>query len=357
MTAKRKLKRRVRERQARTGESYVTARRRVLAAKAASSLSRSAAVPGPADETFETTLGEPALSVPVVQLHDISSDAARLGFQCKIAMFPALGEVCERASVLAGLRDALIRSPGDPATVALFATAFGVPLVGPQSRPPVLPPRLQRRLMELGIGGWGSAMVVFRAVGRDGSVPVLCLPRKAGLVLAVIDSEMEREIASEDRVRGTARAALQVGDWVRVTDGPFASFPGTVEDVSTSEHKVTVSLSMFGRTASIALEIRQLDKIEPKLFVVHEDRHYAVTTDEFIIGSTPGAADFVIRDGMISRRHAAVIRRNGVYYITDLGSKNGIFYKGMRIDNKRIDEGDVFQLGDRELRFTYRADG
>jgi hypothetical protein len=28
----------------------------------------------------------------------------------------------------------------------------------------------------------------------------------------------------------------------------------------------------------------------------------------------------------------------------------------MRIDNKRIDEGDVFQIGDHELRFTYRSD-
>ena len=39
-----------------------------------------------------------------------------------------------------------------------------------------------------------------------------------------------------------------------------------------------------------------------------------------------------------------------------LGSTNGIDYKGMRIDNKRIDEGDVFHLCDYELRFTYRAD-
>ena len=52
-----------------------------------------------------------------------------------------------------------------------------------------------------------------------------------------------------------------------------------------------------------------------------------------------------------------MIRRNGTFYIKDLGSTNGIDYKGMRIDNKRIDEGDVFHLCDYELRFTYRADG
>ena len=67
------------------------------------------------------------------------------------------------------------------------------------------------------------------------------------------------------------------------------------------------------------------------------------------------ASDLPIRDGNISRKHAAVIRRNGTFYIKDLGSTNGIDYKGMRIDNKRIDEGDIFNLCDYELRFTYRS--
>jgi hypothetical protein len=61
-----------------------------------------------------------------------------------------------------------------------------------------------------------------------------------------------------------------------------------------------------------------------------------------------------IKDGNISRKHAAVVRRNGTYFIKDLGSTNGIDFKGMRIDNKRIDEGDVFHLCDYELRFTYK---
>ena len=78
--------------------------------------------------------------------------------------------------------------------------------------------------------------------------------------------------------------------------------------------------------------------------------------DQFIIGRGSKTSDLAIKDGNISRKHAAVIRRNGTFYIKDLGSTNGIDYKGMRIDNKRIDEGDVFHLCDYELRFTYRAD-
>ncbi|MDB4959191.1 MAG: domain containing protein [Myxococcales bacterium] len=94
----------------------------------------------------------------------------------------------------------------------------------------------------------------------------------------------------------------------------------------------------------------------PTLFLVYNGQRYPVTKDQFIIGRGSKTSDLPIKDGNISRKHAAVIRRNGTFYIKDLGSTNGIDYKGMRIDNKRIDEGDVFHLCDYELRFTYRVD-
>jgi hypothetical protein len=94
----------------------------------------------------------------------------------------------------------------------------------------------------------------------------------------------------------------------------------------------------------------------PTLFLIYNGQRYPVTKDQFIIGRGSKTSDLPMKDGNISRKHAAVIRRNGTFYIKDLGSTNGIDYKGMRIDNKRIDEGDVFHLCDYELRFTYRAD-
>jgi len=92
----------------------------------------------------------------------------------------------------------------------------------------------------------------------------------------------------------------------------------------------------------------------PTLFLVFNNQRIPIDKDQFIIGRGSKTSDLAIKDGNISRKHAAVIRRNGTYYIKDLGSTNGIDYKGMRIDNKRIDEGDVFHLCDYELRFTYR---
>jgi hypothetical protein len=60
-----------------------------------------------------------------------------------------------------------------------------------------------------------------------------------------------------------------------------------------------------------------------------------------------------IKDGNISRRHAAVVFHNGAFYLKDLGSTNGVEYQGRRFDTKRIEEGDVFRICDYEIRFTY----
>ncbi|MEO8703555.1 MAG: FHA domain-containing protein [Kofleriaceae bacterium] len=105
-----------------------------------------------------------------------------------------------------------------------------------------------------------------------------------------------------------------------------------------------------------AAPMPQMGSAGPTLFLIYNGQRYPVTKDQFIIGRGSKTSDLAIKDGNISRKHAAVIRRNGTFYIKDLGSTNGIDYKGMRIDNKRIDEGDVFHLCDYELRFTYRAD-
>jgi hypothetical protein len=92
----------------------------------------------------------------------------------------------------------------------------------------------------------------------------------------------------------------------------------------------------------------------PRLVLIFNNQRIPIDKDQFIIGRGSKTSDLAIKDGNISRKHAAIIRRGGTFYIKDLGSTNGIDYKGMRIDNKRIDEGDVFHLCDYELRFSYR---
>jgi hypothetical protein len=92
----------------------------------------------------------------------------------------------------------------------------------------------------------------------------------------------------------------------------------------------------------------------PYLYVIFNGQKIPVTKDEFIIGRGSRSADLPIKDGNISRRHAAVVWHNGSYYMKDLGSTNGIEFQGRRFDTKRIDEGDLFRMCDYELRFTYQ---
>jgi transcriptional antiterminator NusG len=57
-----------------------------------------------------------------------------------------------------------------------------------------------------------------------------------------------------------ARVVFEVGDSVRVTDGPFANFSATVEEVKSDKQKLKVSLSMFGRATSVELDFAQVEK-------------------------------------------------------------------------------------------------
>jgi len=90
------------------------------------------------------------------------------------------------------------------------------------------------------------------------------------------------------------------------------------------------------------------------VYLMFDNQKYRIDKEQFIIGRGTKSSDLPIKDGNISRKHAAVIRRNGTFFIKDLGSTNGIDFNGMRIDNKRIDEGDIFHICEYELRFTYK---
>jgi len=90
------------------------------------------------------------------------------------------------------------------------------------------------------------------------------------------------------------------------------------------------------------------------LYLIFQNQKYLVDKEQFIIGRGSKSSDLPIRDGNISRKHAAVIRKSGWYFIKDLGSTNGIDFNGARIDNKKIEEGDIFFICDYQFRFTYR---
>jgi pSer/pThr/pTyr-binding forkhead associated (FHA) protein len=80
---------------------------------------------------------------------------------------------------------------------------------------------------------------------------------------------------------------------------------------------------------------------------------FTITKDRFIIGRGKQSSDLTIKDPNVSRQHAMIEYLDGVYYIVDMGSTNGVEHSGQRVKRHPVGEGDSFRVCDHELRFSY----
>jgi len=74
-----------------------------------------------------------------------------------------------------------------------------------------------------------------------------------------VDSILKR--TEETQSKPSPKIIFEKGEQVRVTEGPFVNFNGTIEEIHPEKGKIKVSISIFGRSTPVELEYWQVEKV------------------------------------------------------------------------------------------------
>ncbi|MFH1479091.1 MAG: transcription termination/antitermination protein NusG [Candidatus Omnitrophota bacterium] len=81
--------------------------------------------------------------------------------------------------------------------------------------------------------------------------------------IPLLDSEVNHIIkqTEERKEKPTPKVIFEKGDNVKVIEGPFINFNGTVEDINPEKGKIKVMVSIFGRATPVELEYWQVERL------------------------------------------------------------------------------------------------
>ncbi|RLJ71620.1 transcription antitermination protein nusG [Hydrogenivirga caldilitoris] len=82
-----------------------------------------------------------------------------------------------------------------------------------------------------------------------------------GKVVPLKEEEVNRILEQVQKGVKTRKVEFEKGDQIRVIEGPFMNFTGTVEEVHPEREKLTVLISIFGRLTPVELDFTQVEKI------------------------------------------------------------------------------------------------
>ncbi|EPI7554129.1 transcription termination/antitermination protein NusG, partial [Neisseria gonorrhoeae] len=89
-------------------------------------------------------------------------------------------------------------------------------------------------------------------IGGRANRPTPISQREAEIILQQVQTGIEKP---------KPKVEFEVGQQVRVNEGPFADFNGVVEEVNYERNKLRVSVQIFGRETPVELEFSQVEKI------------------------------------------------------------------------------------------------